>query len=102
MSLHRWWYVECLEFCIFSRKCVISVTAVCAKLSVSRTVFNRRCTSHNLGVKLDVIACKQRGDCAIDIARAVQTPKSVVHSVLNDAQATETKDLNLLKQSTWR
>jgi hypothetical protein len=42
-------------------------------------------------VKLDVVCCKKRGERAIDIARAIHIPVTMIRTALKSAQAVETK-----------
>jgi hypothetical protein len=64
-------------------------------------ISNRKHTSYNLAVKLDVIHHKRRGRHTIDIACALPIPETMIHTtrILYSAQDIETRALNFLKHS---
>jgi hypothetical protein len=61
--------------------------------SCSGAVFVRKCTSCKLNLKLD-IHLLQKGEHKITIAHPLQVLETTVHTILKNAQETETEALN--------
>jgi hypothetical protein len=51
-------------------------------------------------VELTIMCHKKRGEPAADIARAIQIPEMIIHTILKSAQKIETRAVNLLNHSS--
>jgi hypothetical protein len=74
-------------------KYIALVAAMIEGHSCSGAISVRKCASCNLDLKLD-IHLLQKGDHEITIAHTLQVPEIAVHTILKNAQETETKALN--------